>query len=169
MFSLGRRCGMAQSPARFPIASRPDPVADRIAASPGLRLSAESQDETTLRQFSTDELVIRRTRDRSNLMRLWEACRPRLRKTTQDEHARLIGTMFEHLTQGDRRLPKTGCRADREPRPIDGDIDALSCDSRGCAPWLTSPIALIGSPTHKHGKAARETSKTGFPTRCTNR
>jgi len=102
-----------------------------LAASPlapGLRLSAESQDETTLRQLSTDELIIRRTRDRSNLIRLWEACQiPDFRKTTQDEHARLIGTMFEHLTQGDRRLPEDWMQGqiaslDR----TDGDIDALS-------------------------------------------
>ena len=102
-----------------------------LAASPptlGLRLSAESQDETTLRQLSTDEMIIRRTRDRSNLMRLWEVCQiPDFRKTTQDEHARLIGTMFEHLTQGDRRLPEDWMQGqiaslDR----TDGDIDALS-------------------------------------------
>src|SRR3984957_15142868 len=50
----------------------------------GLRLSAESQDETTLRQLSNDEMIIRRTRDRSNLMRLWEICQtPDFRKTTQ--------------------------------------------------------------------------------------
>jgi ATP-dependent RNA helicase SUPV3L1/SUV3 len=95
---------------------------------PGLRLSEESQDETTLRQLSTDEMIIRRSRDRSNLMRLWEVCQtPDFRKTTQDEHARLVGTMFEHLTQGDRRLPEDWMRGqfaalDR----TDGDIDALS-------------------------------------------
>jgi ATP-dependent RNA helicase SUPV3L1/SUV3 len=102
-----------------------------LSASPpaaGLRLSAESQDETTLRQLSTDAMIIRRTRDRSNLMRLWEVCQiPDFRKTTQDEHARLIGTMFEHLTQGDRRLPEDWMQGqiatlDR----TDGDIDALS-------------------------------------------
>ncbi len=95
---------------------------------PGLRASAEAQDETTLRQLSADEMVTRRSRDRSNLMRLWEICQtPDFRKTTQDEHARLIGTMFEHLTQGDRRLPEDWMQGqfaslDR----IDGDIDALS-------------------------------------------
>jgi len=95
---------------------------------PELRLSEESQDETTLRQLSTDELIIRRTRDRANLMRLWEVCQtPDFRKTTQDEHARLIGAMFEHLTQGDRRLPEDWMHGqfaglDR----IDGDIDTLS-------------------------------------------
>ena len=75
------------------------------APAPGLRLSEESQDEITLRQLSSDEMVIRRTRDRSNLVRLWEVCQtPDFRKTTQDEHGRLIGTMYQHLTQGDRLL-----------------------------------------------------------------
>ena len=73
-------------------------------------------------------MVIRRSRDRSNLIRLWEVCQtPDFRKTTQDEHARLIGTLFEHLTQGDRRLPEDWMQGqfaslDR----TDGDIDALS-------------------------------------------
>ena len=102
-----------------------------LAASPpasGLRLSAESQDETTLRQLSTDEMIMRRTRDRSNLMRLWEVCQiPDFRKTTQDEHTRLIGTMFEHLTQGDRRLPEDWMQGQLASLDrTDGDIDALS-------------------------------------------
>ena len=73
-------------------------------------------------------MVVRRTRDRSNLMRFWEVCQtPDFRKATQDEHSRLIGTMFEHLTQGDRRLPEDWMQGqfaslDR----TDGDIDALS-------------------------------------------
>jgi ATP-dependent RNA helicase SUPV3L1/SUV3 len=95
---------------------------------PGLRLSDEAQDETTLRQLTQDELVIRRTKDRSNLMRLWEACQtPDFRKTTQEEHTRLIGGLFQHLTQGDRRVPADWMQGqisglDR----LDGDIDALS-------------------------------------------
>jgi ATP-dependent RNA helicase SUPV3L1/SUV3 len=95
---------------------------------PGLRLSEEAQDETTLRQLAPDELIARRCRDRANLMRLWEVCQiPDFRKATQDEHARLVGSMFTHLTQGDRRLPEDWARdqfasLDR----MDGDIDALS-------------------------------------------
>ena len=101
-----------------------------LAAPPpreGLRLSEEAQDETTLRQLSADELVVRRTRDRANLKRLWEACQtPDFRKTTQEEHTRLIGGLFEHLTQGDRRVPEEWMQGqfsalDRD----DGDIDAL--------------------------------------------
>jgi ATP-dependent RNA helicase SUPV3L1/SUV3 len=95
---------------------------------PGLKLSEESQDETTLRQLAADETAARRCRDRANLIRLWEVCQtPDFRKTTQDEHARLVGTMFEHLTQRNRRLPEDWMQGqfaglDR----TDGDIDALS-------------------------------------------
>ncbi len=97
-------------------------------STPGLRLSAEAQDETTLRQLSTDDMIIRRTRDRSNLKRLWEICQtPDFRKTTQDEHTRLIGTMFEHLTQGDRRMPEDWMQGQfASLERTDGDIDALS-------------------------------------------
>ncbi|HXQ46226.1 MAG TPA: helicase-related protein, partial [Caulobacteraceae bacterium] len=95
---------------------------------PGLKLSEESQDETTLRQLAVDETVIRRCRDRANLIRLWEVCQtPDFRKTTQEDHTRLLGAMFEHLTQGNRRLPEDWAQGqfaslDR----TDGDIDALS-------------------------------------------
>jgi ATP-dependent RNA helicase SUPV3L1/SUV3 len=97
-------------------------------SAPGLKLSEESQDETTLRQLAADETIIRRCRDRANLMRLWEICQtPDFRKTGQDDHTRLIGAMFEHLTQKNRRLPEDWAQGqfanlDR----ADGDIDMLS-------------------------------------------
>ncbi|HXZ16103.1 MAG TPA: helicase-related protein, partial [Roseiarcus sp.] len=92
-----------------------------------LRLSAEAQDETTLRQLSTDELVVRRTRDRANLRRLWEVCQtPDFRKTTQEEHARLIGGLFERLTERDRRVPEDWMQGQFSALDrADGDIEAL--------------------------------------------
>ncbi len=98
------------------------------APSPGLRLCDEAQDETTLRQLAGDELVQRRCRDRANLMRLWEVCQtPDFRKATQDEHTRLVGGMFEHLTQGRRRLPEEWMQGQFSSLDrTDGDIDALS-------------------------------------------
>jgi ATP-dependent RNA helicase SUPV3L1/SUV3 len=94
----------------------------------GLRLAEEAQDETTLRQLGQNELVVRRARDRSNLVRLWEVCQtPDFRKTSQDDHTRLVGAIFEHLTQGPRRLPEDWARAQFEALDrTDGDIDALS-------------------------------------------
>ncbi len=116
--------------ARLDFQSLPGLMGSLTAPPPsaGLKLSEESQDETTLRQLALDETVIRRCRDRANLMRLWEVCQtPDFRKTTQEDHTRLVGTMFEHLTQRDRRLPEPWAQGqfaalDR----TDGDIDALS-------------------------------------------
>ena len=94
----------------------------------GLRLAEEAQDEATLRLLSADEQVARRCRDRANLIRLWQICQiPDFRKTTRDDHARLVGEIFEHLTQGRRRLPEDWAQGhftalDR----LDGDIEALS-------------------------------------------
>jgi len=94
----------------------------------GLKLSEEAQDEATLRQLATHDLVARRSRDRANLVRLWDVCQtPDFRKTGQDDHARLVGAIFEHLTQGRRRLPEDWARGlfDALDR-LDGDIDMLS-------------------------------------------
>jgi ATP-dependent RNA helicase SUPV3L1/SUV3 len=95
---------------------------------PGLKLSDESQDETTLRQLGGDELISRRCRDRANLVRLWDVCQtPDFRKTSQEEHTRLIGGMFEHLTQKNRRLPDEWMQGQFAPLDrLEGDIDMLS-------------------------------------------
>jgi ATP-dependent RNA helicase SUPV3L1/SUV3 len=98
------------------------------APAPGLKLSEESQDEASLRQLSSDETIIRRCRDRANLIRLWEVCQiPDFRKTSQEDHVRLLGTMFEHLTQRDRRLPEDWAQGQfAQLDHTDGDIDTLS-------------------------------------------
>ncbi len=153
----------SRSPALMRSLAEPPPT-------PGLRLADESQDETTLRQLAGDETVIRRCRDRANLIRLWEACQtPDFRKTTQDEHTRLIGTMFEHLTQRDRRLPEDWMQGqfaslDR----LEGDIDALSARlarvrtlayvaNRG--DWLADPAGLAGARPRARGPALRHPAR----------
>ena len=94
----------------------------------GLTLSQESLDEITLRHLAGDEAMARRCRDRSNLIRLWEVCQtPDFRKTTQDDHVRFVRTVFEHLTERDRRLPEDWAQGHFQSLDrIDGDIDALS-------------------------------------------
>ncbi len=120
-----------------------------------LRLSEEAQDETTLRQLASDETVIRRTRDRANLRRLWEACQtPDFRKTAQEEHTRLIGGLFEHLTQGNRRVPDDWMQGQISALDrADGDIDALSMRLARVrtlayvanrADWLADPLDWQG-------------------------
>ena len=94
----------------------------------GLHLAEEAQDEATLRRLGADELIAKRCRDRANLVRLWEVCQtPDFRKTTPEDHARLVGGIFEHLTQGRRRLPEDWARGQFDALDrVEGDIDALS-------------------------------------------
>ena len=143
--------------ARLDFNSLPGLIKSLAAPPPkaGLRLSEEAQDETTLRQLAMDETVIRRTRDKANLRRLWEACQtPDFRKTTQEEHTRLIGGLFEHLTQGNRRVPDDWMQGQMSALDrTDGDIDALSTRLARVrtlayvanrADWLADPQAWQG-------------------------
>ena len=138
---------------------------------PELRLSEESQDETTLRQLSTDELIIRRTRDRANLMRLWEVCQtPDFRKTTQDEHARLIADDVRALDPG---RPAAAGRLDAmASSPVSTGSTATSTPYRtrlarvrtlayvaNRADWLADPQDWQGRAREARGPALRHAAR----------
>jgi ATP-dependent RNA helicase SUPV3L1/SUV3 len=130
-----------------------------LAAPPpqfGLKLSEEGVDETALRQLSGDETVQRRCRDRANLIRLWEVCQtPEFRKTTLDEHVRFVRTVFEHLTERNRRLPEDW--ADGQFRALDrldGDLDALSARlaSVRTLAYVANRADWLADPAHWQGR-----------------
>jgi ATP-dependent RNA helicase SUPV3L1/SUV3 len=102
-----------------------------LAAPPprdGLKAADEALDEKALRTLAGEPAVVERCADRSALLRLWDACQtPDFRKTTPDEHIRLVRTMFDHLSLGDRRVSDDWM--DEQYRQLDrlhGEIDALS-------------------------------------------
>jgi ATP-dependent RNA helicase SUPV3L1/SUV3 len=94
----------------------------------GLKLSKEALDETTLRQLADDPDVAHRTRDRTNLLRLWDVCQtPDFRKVAAEEHVRLVKDFFLHLTGGRRRIPEDWiARQYAHLDRTDGEIDALA-------------------------------------------
>jgi ATP-dependent RNA helicase SUPV3L1/SUV3 len=120
------------------------------APGPGLRASEEALDEIVLRRLAAEEAVARRCADRSALLRLWDACQtPDFRKTTLEDHLRLVGDLFGHLTTGKRRIPEDwmGERLGHLDRS-DGEIDALSARLAGVRTlayvanrpdWLSDP------------------------------
>ena len=139
-----RRGSISQSlPALMRSLAAPPPTA-------GAAAFRGSQDETTLRQLAADETVIRRCRDRANLMRLWEACQtPDFRKTTQDEHTRLIGDAVRAPDPG-RPAPARGLDAGPVRRASTAPTaTSTRCRraSPACARWPTSPTAPTGWPT----------------------
>ncbi len=102
-----------------------------LAAPPprdGLKAAEEALDEKALRTLSGEPEVAERCADRSALLRLWDACQtPDFRKTTPDEHIRLVRTMFDHLSLGDRRVSDDWMGEQyRQLDRMHGEIDALS-------------------------------------------
>ncbi|WP_091741302.1 helicase-related protein [Phenylobacterium immobile] len=95
---------------------------------PGLSLSAEALDETTLRKLATDPEIADRCRNREALFKLWDVCQtPDFRKVAPDEHIGLAKVFFDHLTTGRRRIdPDWMARQYAHLDRIDGDIDALA-------------------------------------------
>lgn len=73
----------------------------------GLRLAAEALDETALRCLAAEPDIVHAARDRAKLIKLWDACQiPDFRKTTLDEHVRLVREVFEALTGPGARIPE---------------------------------------------------------------
>jgi ATP-dependent RNA helicase SUPV3L1/SUV3 len=121
------------------------------APRPGLKASEDALDERVLRQLAAEEELADRTRDRAALFRLWEACQtPDFRKTTFDDHLRLVRDLFGHLTLGEGLIPEDWMaqHLGRLDRP-DGEIEALSARLAGVRTlayvahrpdWLADPL-----------------------------
>ncbi|MET3528502.1 ATP-dependent RNA helicase SUPV3L1/SUV3 [Phenylobacterium koreense] len=98
-------------------------------AQPGLKLSAEALDEKTLRAVADEpEVIDRCARDRAALTRLWDVCQtPDFRKTSGEEHIRLIREFFGWLTSRDRKVPEDWIAGQyRHLDRTDGEIDTLA-------------------------------------------
>ncbi len=94
----------------------------------GLQASEQALDETVLRLLAADEAIVRRCADRSAMLRLWDTCQtPDFRKTTLEDHVRLVRDLFARLTTGTGRVGDDWMaeRLGHLDR-LDGEIDALS-------------------------------------------
>ena len=100
----------------------------RLPDRPGLKLSAEALDETALKALAEDETVKTRTRDRTNLMRLWDVCQtPDFRKVATEEHVALVKAFFLQLTERRRRIGDDWISRQYEHlNRTDGEIDTLA-------------------------------------------
>ncbi len=100
---------------------------------PGLAASHEALDEITLRHMAADPAVAGRCRDRSVLLRLWDVCQtPDFRKTTLEEHLRLVHTLFGPLSGARRVVPDDWMAGQfRGLDRAEGEIDALAARLAG--------------------------------------
>jgi ATP-dependent RNA helicase SUPV3L1/SUV3 len=100
----------------------------RPPAHPGLKASEEALDERALRALAAEGDLPARATGRDTLRLLWDVCQtPDFRKTTVEDHLRLIRDLFGHLSTGEYRLPEDWMAAQfRQLDRIDGEIDTLS-------------------------------------------
>ena len=87
----------------------------------------EQDDQLALQTLSTHSEFLPRLRSPQRVKLLWEVCQvPDFRKTMTEEHTRLLGQLFEHLTQGGERLPEDWIESHiKRLEHFDGDIDTL--------------------------------------------
>jgi ATP-dependent RNA helicase SUPV3L1/SUV3 len=123
----------------------------------GLSLSEEALDERTLRKLAQQEDVVARCKaDRSALIRLWDVCQtPDFRKTTDDDHQRMVRTLFDDLTTGRKRLPEDWIAGQFKALDrTDGEIDSLAARLSGVrtlsyianrGDWLHNPVHWQGT------------------------
>ena len=102
----------------------------------GLRAAPEAIDLAVLRLLAGDSSVIGRATG-AMVRRLWAACGlPDFRKTGPEQHSRLVGRLFGHLSEGDGHVPQ-GWFASEVARldNIQGDIDTLADRLAGIRTW----------------------------------
>jgi ATP-dependent RNA helicase SUPV3L1/SUV3 len=80
-----------------------------------------------------EDVVARCKADRSALIRLWDVCQtPDFRKTTDDDHQRMVRTLFDDLTTGRQRLPEDWIAGQFKALDrTDGEIDSLAARLSG--------------------------------------
>lgn len=79
---------------------------DEQPKTPELVRAPDAVDFAVLRRLAQEPAVVERAKGHARLQRLWSACGlPDYRKTGAEMHARLVGRVFRHLSEGDGRLP----------------------------------------------------------------
>ena len=87
----------------------------------------EQDDQLALQSLAAHSEFLPRLHSPKRVKLLWEVCQvPDFRKTMTEEHTRLLGQLFAHLTQGGERLPEDWIDGHvKRLERYDGDIDTL--------------------------------------------
>jgi len=94
--------------ARQDLATLPRLIAslDERPGRPELMRGDDAIDVAVLKRLAAEPWVMERAHGHGRMVRLWAACGlPDYRKTGPEQHARLVGRIFRHLSEADGRLP----------------------------------------------------------------
>jgi ATP-dependent RNA helicase SUPV3L1/SUV3 len=110
---------------------------ERRPTAAGLRAAPEAIDLAVLKKLAEDPEIAGRAKGHDRVRRLWAACGlPDFRKTGAEHHARLVGRIYLHLSEGDGRIPQ-GWYAGQVAAldNVQGDIDTLADRIAGVRTW----------------------------------
>lgn len=108
---------------------------------PELVRSDDAIDLAVLKKLAGEPWVMERARSRllgeRGLHRLWQACGlPDYRKTGVEAHARLVGRVFRHLTEGNGHLPDAWIAAEvAHLDRVTGDVEAIADRIAAARTW----------------------------------
>jgi ATP-dependent RNA helicase SUPV3L1/SUV3 len=101
---------------------------DALPPTRGLTRARAADDQLVLRILGAEEKVLAMAQGPAGVKQLWQVCQiPDFRKIAVEEHARLIGSIFEHLTSHEGVLPDDWLNGHVSRLDVvEGDIDALA-------------------------------------------
>jgi len=117
-----------------------------------LRPAPEATDLAVLKRLAEEDWVRARTRTAPGVARLWAACSlPDFRKLGADPHARFVGRVFAHLSEGNGHVPHTWfadevARLDR----VEGDVETLAGRIAATRSWayIAHRSDWLADPAH---------------------
>jgi ATP-dependent RNA helicase SUPV3L1/SUV3 len=120
--------------------------------SPVLRPAPQAVDLAVLKRLADEDWVRDRTRGSQAVKRLWAACGlPDFRKTGAEHHARFVGRVYQHLSEGNGHVPHTWfaeeiARLDR----TGGDVDTIADRIASIRSWsyIAHRADWLENPAH---------------------
>ena len=142
------RCGMPDFASIDTLIASLEAKPDR----PALRAAPEATDLAVLKRLATEPDTVARARGHAMTERLWAACGlPDFRKTGAEHHARLVSRVFQHLSEGDRRIPAQWF-ADELQRldTVQGDVETLADRIASARTWayIAHRADWLAEPAH---------------------
>jgi len=100
---------------------------NRLPELPGLMLTRDADDQRVLQALAADAELMGRAGGPDRVRLLWEVCQiPDFRKSLAEQHSRLCGAIFRHLTDPNERLPADWLDAQvKRLDRVDGDMDSI--------------------------------------------
>jgi ATP-dependent RNA helicase SUPV3L1/SUV3 len=110
---------------------------DERPTAPELYRPHDAIDFSVLKKLAQDPAIADRAKGPARLQRLWAACGlPDYRKTGPEQHARLVGRVFRHLSEGDGKLPADWIAAEvANLDNVNGDIATIADRIAAARTW----------------------------------